>query len=300
MLKIWQTAIKPSLLDYKGSCIVASTPNGVSDENFFYQICNDPDHGFTVYHAPTHTNPHLPKDELYKLERENHPMVFKQEYLAQFVDWGGAAFFDIGKMMVNGAPIPYPSRCDAVYAVIDTAVKGGKEHDGTAVIYISTNIYNPSQPSLTILDWDVVQIDGALLETWLPTVFQRLDDLATQVGAKMGVTGVFIEDASAGSILLQQGYSRGWNVHAIDNKLLMQGKDQRAISVSGHYYQEKIKLSQYAYDKTVSFKGIVRNHLLTQISGFRIGDKQASSRADDLLDTFVYSIAIGVGDSDGF
>jgi phage terminase large subunit-like protein len=298
MLKVWQTAIKPALLDYQGSCMVASTPNGVEPDNFFWQVCNDPEHGFTSYHAPTHTNPFLPKEELEKLERENHPMVFRQEYLAEFVDWSGEAFFSLDKMLDDGSPVNYPEKCDGVFAVIDTAVKGGKDNDGTAVIYCAIN--NFFGHPLIVLDWDIIQVDGALLESWMPSVFERLEELAVATKARHGVIGSFIEDAAAGSILLQQGKSRGWKTHAIDSKLTMAGKDERAISVSGYYHQGKMKISQYAFDKVVNFKNVTRNHLITQVTGFRIGDKDAYKRADDLLDTFVYSLAIGVGNKYGY
>jgi hypothetical protein len=94
---------------------------------------------------------------------------------------------------------------------------------------------------LTILDWDIIQIDGALLENWMPSVMDRLEEFAGMTQARNGNVGVFIEDAAAGAILLQQGKSRGWNTHAIDSGLTMAGKDERAISVSGYFYQEKIK-----------------------------------------------------------
>ena len=89
-------------------------------------------------------------------------------------------------------------------------------------------------------------------------------------------------------------------MHEIDSKLTQAGKDERAISVSGYYHQEKIKISQWAYDKVVKFKGQSRNHLLNQLASFRIGDKDAAKRSDDLLDAAIYSIAIGVGNKLGF
>ena len=61
-----------------------------------------------------------------------------------------------------------------------------------------------------------------------------------------------------------------------------------------------MKITEFAYDKTVSFKGATRNHLLQQLAQFRIGDKDAHKRSDDLLDAFVYSIAIGVGNGAGY
>ncbi|WP_245168486.1 hypothetical protein [Enterobacter roggenkampii] len=68
---------------------------------------------------------------------------------------------------------------------MDTAVKGGSEHDGTAVVYYAVDT-RPGIQRLTILDWDVVQIDGALLETWMPSVFDRLNELSGQCVAING------------------------------------------------------------------------------------------------------------------
>lgn len=298
MLHIWQTSIKPTLLDYGGDAWVLSTPNGISDDNFFYMIGEDEQLGFKDHHAPTHANPFLPQEELVKLEKENHPLVFRQEYLAEFVDWAGVAFFSVDKLLHEGKPVAYPTKIDGVFAIIDTAVKGGKEHDGTAIVYCSKSQFF-GHP-LVILDWDVVQIDGALLENYLPSVFNRLEELSKLTEARYGSLGVWIEDAAAGAILLQQGRTRGWPTHKIDSKLTMAGKDERAISVSGYFHQGKIKISQHAFDKTVTFKNATRNHLLTQVTNFRLGDKDAATRADDLLDCFVYSLAIGVGDKYGF
>lgn len=294
---IWQKSIKPTMLVTRGSAWVFSTPNGLDTENFFYAICNDASWGFKQFHAPTSSNPYVPLEELEIERQKNHPMVFQQEFLAEFVDWSGTAFFAIDKMLVDGLPVAYPERCDAIFAVMDTAVKGGKEHDGTAIIYCALNKW-VGHP-LIILDWDVVQIDGALLESYLPTVFARMEELASLMNPRYGVVGTYIEDAAAGAILLQQGRTRGWPTHAIDSKLTSVGKDERAISVSGHFHQEKLKISDYAYNKTATFKGATRNHLLSQVASFRIGDKDAHKRADDLLDCFCYCLALGVGDKYG-
>ena len=290
MVAIWERAIKPTLLDFQGECIAASTPNGINEENFFYLINHEKRFNFTRFHAPTHTNPYLPKEELEKLERDNPPLVFKQEYLAEFVDWGSAAFFSLDWLLQNGQAIDYPERCDGVFAIIDSAIKSGVEHDGTAVIYVARNRYYGIP--LVILDYQLVQIDGALLETWLPTVFERLEQLGKECGARLNF-GVHIEDKASGQILLQQAERKKWNVYAIDSKLTAQGKDERAISISGKVYQSMVKLSKFAYDKTIEYKGLTRNHLLSQILTFKPSDNNRN-RADDLLDCFTYAVAIGL------
>lgn len=307
---IWERSIKPTLLDLRGTAYAGSTPNGINDANFFYNICKDAEakkadphyksrYNFKEFHAPTHQNPHLHKGELRKLKRDNHPLVYQQEYLAEFVDWRGVQFFELAKMLdPNGYPVAIPQHIEGVYAVIDSAVKDGLEHDGTGVTYYGISPHHGDP--LVILDWDIVQIEGALLETWLPLVFQTLEALARETRARNGMLGVFIEDKASGTILLQQAQRRGWPAQAIDSKLTAVGKDERALSVSGYVHRGMVKIAERAYNKVATFKNHSRNHFLTQVLGFRMGDKDAYKRADDLLDTFTYGLSIGLGNTDGY
>ena len=310
MMEVWEKAIKPTLLDLGGKCVALSNANGVAPDNFLYQICNDPKYGFAQYHGPTSQNPHLPirepgeSDEAHQARRDaamadlkaqNHPLVYRQEYLAEFVDWSGVAFFGRDSLLVNDLPVAAPTLCDAVFCTIDTAVKTGTEHDATAVTFWA--ISNHIGHRLTVLDWDIIQLEGSLLEVWLPTVFQRLEMLAKQCGARGGSLGAFIEDKVSGTILLQQAARRGMPAHPIDSKLTAVGKDERAISVSGYVFRGEVKISQFAYDKVTTFKGTTRNHWMTQVMGFRIGVKD---QADDLLDTFTYGVAIALGGAEGY
>ena len=293
----WERAIKPTLLDYNGYAIAASTPQGIDDQNWFYLINHDPKMQFTVYHAPTKTNPYLPVGSLEALERDNHPLVYRQEYLAEFVDWSSAAFFSLDNLLINGEPNAPQYPVEYVYAVIDSAVKSGLEHDGTAVIYFAKTKHDSP---LYILDYDVIQIDGALLETWLPNVYKNLEHFAQKYNAILGSAGCFIEDKSSGSILLQQAIRHGWQATGIDSKLTAAGKDERAINVSGYVYRGEIIITPDAYNRVITYKNVTKNHLLTQITGFRPGDKNAHKRADDALDCFCYGIAIALGNVDGY
>lgn len=297
LMRIWELAISPTLLDYKGSAIAFSTPNGVNQNNFFWRICNEKKHGFVDFHAPTASNPFLPADEIEEYRKKYHPLVFQQEFLAEFVDWSGVAFFGKDHLLVDGQGVPYPSGCDTVFAVIDSAVKGGREHDGTAVTYWALSDFNAHK--LICLDYDIISIDGALLEHWIPSVFSRLEELAKMCRARFGSRGAFIEDAASGSILLQQCALRGFPTEALPGDLTAAGKDARAINASSPVWRGEVKFSDYAYDKIVVFKEAERNHLASQVFSFRVGDKNANTRADDLLDTFTYAIAISLGDQKG-
>jgi hypothetical protein len=313
MMEIWEKSIKPTLYDYGGEVLVCSNSAGKNPENFFYSICTDPQYGFVEYHATTKDNTVLPKRlqnettaawterrarYLDDLKIGNDPLVYAQEHLAEFVDWAGVGFFAREKLPVNNQPVPFPKRCECVFAVIDTASKTGTANDATAVTFFSLDRHGSSYP-LMILDWDIVQIEGALLETWLPIVFRRLEQLAKQCRARSGSMGAHIEDQNSGTILLQQALRRGMPAAAIESKLTAMGKDERALSVSGYVFCGEVKYTDYAFNKVDTYKRRTKNHLMDQVESFRMGDKD-SKRDDDLLDTFCYGIAIALGDSGGF
>ncbi len=296
MAALWDKAIAPTLLDYEGVAWALSTPNGLDPENWFCQICTDKKLGWKEFHAPTSSNPHLSAAAVAKLKDQYPPLVYQQEYLAEFVDWSGSAFFSETSLLVDGKPVVPPTRCDTVYAVIDTAVKDTLEHDGTAVVYVAKD--KRAEHALTILDWDVLQIEGYLLETWLPGVYMRLDELSKECGTRYGSAGSFIEDKSTGSVLIQHARNKGLQVEAIPADLTALGKDPRAISASPYVYRGDVKLSQYAYDKVKNYRGQTRNHLLSQVCGYRPGTK--TPHGMDLLDCFTYGVMLGVGDSNGY
>jgi hypothetical protein len=109
--------------------------------------------------------------------------------------------------------------------------------------------------------------------------------------------GAWIEDKASGMILIQQGARRSFAVRPINSKLASVGKSERAISVSGYVNKGRVKVSKHAYEKVTVYRGRSRNHLLSQVTSFRIG---VQDRDDDLLDAWVYSIALALGNAKGF
>jgi hypothetical protein len=326
MMDIWTRSIEPTLIDLGGKCLVSSNTNGIAEDNFLYQISpNGVDqpkpgsksgcggvYGFAEYHAPTMNNPLIPqlkrgestadyqirRDKVFEdLKAKKHPLVYQQEHLAEFVDWSGVAFFQADRLLLNGEPVPEPTTCDMVFSVTDTATKTGKQHDGTGTTWFAV-ISTTRAYKLVILDWDLQQIEGSLLEFHMPTVFQRTEYWAKRCNARVGAAN-FLEDKDAGMVLVQQAARRGWPCDAIDSKLTSIGKDERAISVSGYVWQGLVKFGREAYNKTSIYKEVTRNHQLTQVTGFRVGDKDAAKRADELLDTFCYGVSVALGDSEG-
>lgn len=300
MLDIWHKSIVPTTATLPHAEFWAfSTPNGDNEENFFWRVCEDPEYGFKQFHSPSWANPLVSRDWVQTERKRMHPDVFRQEIEAEFVDWSGIAFFGLDKWMgPESIPVSYPPHCDGVFAVIDTAVKTGTENDGTAVTYYARSQHHGHK--LIILDYDLVQIEGAFLDEWLPGVLGRLETLAKECKAREGVKGIWIEDAQSGSVLLQKARRKRMPVQGIGGAWMQLGKDERAMAVSSYHYQSWCKISTFAFNKVITYKGATKNHLVSQVTSFRMGDKDAARRADDLLDTYTHALALTFGDSKQF
>lgn len=298
MFDVWRKNIRPTLVDYRGRALALSNTNGIDPQNFMWKICNEPKHGFVQFHAPSSDNPLLDRQELADLKRDSHPLVWRQEYEAEFVDWSGVSFFTRDKLLVNDLPVPYPPHCDSVFAVVDSATKTGRENDGTGVVYCAY-MRNPTFGyRLVILDWELVQVEGDLLIQWVPHIFEHLKELAVQCRARNGSIGTWIEDKSSGIVLIQHAANNQWPARAIDSGLTALGKVERAISISKYVFPGMVKISGVAFDKVSVYKEVVLNHLLSQVVGFKIGSKDQVD--DDLLDCFCYAVALALGNSEGF
>jgi hypothetical protein len=224
------------------------------------------------------------------------PHTFAAQYMQQPTSPGGS-FFAEANFLVDGQPVPTPLRIDSVFAVIDTAVKTGSSHDGLAVIYCALCRTGITYP-LHVLDWHLLQLEGGFLINWLPTVFTRLEELCVETQCRLGSAGAWIEDKVSGSILIQQARQARMNARAIDSKLTAMGKSERAINISGHVFKGSIKFTKYAYEKTVTFKGATKNHLMKQVLSFFPGDQD--NVQDDCLDTLTYAVALSLGSREGF
>jgi hypothetical protein len=94
LLYAWQQVIRPMLTDYSGDAWFISTPSGFDDFHTLYQWGQDetkPE--WASWRRPSSENPHLPADDLAQAERDLPSVVFRQEYLAEFLAGGIGQFF---------------------------------------------------------------------------------------------------------------------------------------------------------------------------------------------------------------
>ena len=293
-------SIAPALLDFNGSVVTASTPNGL--DGWFHDIVHDQRHGFAVFHAPTGANPFLPVEAIAALRAElPRPEVALQELDAQFVDTG-ATIFPLAALLIDGEPHPDDFPCQMIGLAIDSnSGKGGPDRDGCAAVIFGVTLPGFWRGSLEgarciLLDWDIQSLAQGGVAPWLQHVrglaltwFRRLKPLG-------GAPSAFIEGAGNGYAIIEMARVQGLNPREIDAKYVAMGKDARALMVEPHSTGGRLKIGKSAFAKRTSYRGAVANHLVRQVTGFRAFDKDAYKREDDLFDAAVYSVLVSLGD----
>jgi len=88
----WTEAIRPALSDRQGKVLFISTPKGRNWLWEIYQRGVSGEDGWQSWTFPTSSNPFIAKEEIEAAKRDLPEMIFRQEYLAEFIDDAGGVF----------------------------------------------------------------------------------------------------------------------------------------------------------------------------------------------------------------
>jgi hypothetical protein len=91
--RAWANELRPTLSDTLGDMIAISTPKGRGWFYRWFERGQSDDHpNVSSWRAPTYENPHVPDSEIDDARTEVVERVFRQEYLAEFIDESGGVF----------------------------------------------------------------------------------------------------------------------------------------------------------------------------------------------------------------
>lgn len=92
----WQEVVVPTLTDTKGEVLFISTPKGF---NHFYELYSKEtkDNDFKSFHFTTYDNPHIPAEEVTKLQSQLTEDRFAQEYMAEFKKTEGLVYKEFNR-----------------------------------------------------------------------------------------------------------------------------------------------------------------------------------------------------------
>jgi hypothetical protein len=89
----WTNILRPMLTDTNGRAIMVSTPRGMNWFHAMHLRGYDPEYAdYESFTFPTSSNPYIPEEEVEEVKKSIPEDVFKQEYLAEFLEDGGAVF----------------------------------------------------------------------------------------------------------------------------------------------------------------------------------------------------------------
>jgi phage FluMu gp28-like protein len=105
---VWETIVRPTLIDREGKALMISTPRG---RNWFYYLWlrgqkkTKADSSYMSWRFPTSANPHLPPSEVEEMRKELPLLTYQQEVLAEFIASAGSVFrFNTGIIVEQVKP----------------------------------------------------------------------------------------------------------------------------------------------------------------------------------------------------
>lgn len=105
----WEQALRPTLTDHEGSAIFISTPKG---RNWFYQLyqrgLDANEKNYESFAFPTSSNPFISESELEDVRKTLPEDVFRQEYLAEFLEDSAGVFRGISHCIQGQMEEPKP------------------------------------------------------------------------------------------------------------------------------------------------------------------------------------------------
>lgn len=108
----WQASIRPTLSDKPGRAVIIGTPKRVG--HWFHQMFTrgrDPEWpDYESFHFTTESNPYIPRSEIEEARRSLPERIFRQEYLAEFVEGESAVFRGIQKCVKGDFEEPIPGK----------------------------------------------------------------------------------------------------------------------------------------------------------------------------------------------
>jgi len=88
----WQEIFRPALTDTEGTADFIGTPKSESRNLQRLEKVADTDGDYRTFHFTSYDNPHVKDSEIDKAKEELAYDTFKQEYLAEYIDYQGALF----------------------------------------------------------------------------------------------------------------------------------------------------------------------------------------------------------------
>ena len=149
---IFNEAIRPTLTDLRGGADFLSTPKGM---DFFWQSfargSDQSEPEWTAWSRPTSANPYIAPDEIEAARRQLPDRVFRQEFLAEFIEEAGGVFRKVREAIDSGRIQPDEPRSGNYYSIgVDLA----RVEDFTVIAILDGNGRQVYQERFNLISWE--------------------------------------------------------------------------------------------------------------------------------------------------
>ena len=184
----WNAVIRITLADLQGGAMICSTPKGLNYFKNLYDRGNDelqPE--WVSFHKTTYDNPYIVTSEIDEIKASTPEIIFRQEILAEFINFEGSVFRRIQDAAVV-APIDDPLPGRQYVAGVDVAAS----IDYTVV---------------TVLDVEAKQL--VFMDRFNRVDYGTLEDRLAAVSQRFNLQSMTVETNSIGAPVIDALYSRG-------------------------------------------------------------------------------------------
>lgn len=187
--EIWPEAIRPALSDRLGRALFISTPKG---RNWFWDLYRRgeaQEDNWQAFTYPTSANPYIDAGEIEEARRELPEMIFRQEYLAEFIEDNGGVFRNV-QAQATGQEQDYQEGRQYL-AGVDVA---------SSIDYTVVSVMDVADRRLVYQD-RFNRVDYPVLEDRLKAIYRQYH-----------MTGMVVESNSMGQAVIDHLVQAGLNI----------------------------------------------------------------------------------------
>ncbi len=186
----WSEALRPALSDKLGRALFISTPRGRNHFWELYQRGIRGDDDYKSFYYPTSANPHIKASEIEAARHELPEIIFRQEYMAEFIDDQGGVFRRVQEAAIL-VPLVVPLSGHQYIAGVDVA---------SSIDYTVVSILDISTHDMVFMD-RFNRVDYNVLIDRLDAIYKRWK-----------LSSMKIEANSIGQPVIDQLFSRGLTI----------------------------------------------------------------------------------------
>jgi hypothetical protein len=197
----WREAIRPVFAVKGKKVLFISTPKG---KNWFYELFqlgkSEDNDRYKSYEGSSYDTPFISAEEIEDAKRTIPENVFRQEYLAKFIDSGGSVFSNIEKNYFKQWPKPQGK----VYCGIDL----GKQEDYTVATFIDErgnviDIYRNNQTQWSLMVNEMLDLIKKYNATTMVEVNSIGDVIFEQLKQRWANTHPFVTSSKSKNEIIE-------------------------------------------------------------------------------------------------